>query len=70
MPSLSTIITKVFKSKALILGWLTFIVGLLSYLVSDQWIANYPEVVAILVSVLGALQVVVRWLTVLPLSDK
>ena len=70
MPSISTIVTKLFKSKGLIVGWLTFVTGLLGYLVADQWISQYPEVVAVLVSVLGALQVVVRWLTVLPLSEK
>ena len=70
MNSITTIITKLFRSKTLILGWLTFITGLLGYLVADQWIAQYPEVTAVLLSVLGVLQVVLRWLTKLPLSEK
>lgn len=70
MQNLTLLISKLFKSKTLILGWLTFVVGLLSFLVSDQWIAQYPQAVAIMLTVLGVLQAVVRLITKLPLSEK
>ena len=70
MSSVWTIVSKVFQSKTLIVGWLTFAVGIISYLGNDAWIAQYPGFVAALLASLGILQNVLRWLTVLPLSDK
>ena len=68
--SIFEVVTKLFKSKALIIGWLTFVFGLLNYLSADPLISKYPEFVSVAISVSGVLQVIVRWLTTLPLSDK
>jgi hypothetical protein len=70
MQNIMLIFTKLLKSKTLILGWLVFVTGLFSYLVNDQWIAQYPEVIAVLSMVVGLLTNVSRLLTKLPLSLK
>lgn len=68
--TISQVVTKVFKSKTLILNWLTFAVGVLGYVAGQEVIVDHPQVVAVLVSVIGALNVVVRAFTFLPLDVK
>lgn len=68
--TITQVVTKVFKSKTLILGWTTVIAGALGYVAGHDFIAQYPELVAVLVSVIGALQVVIRAFTFLPLDLK
>lgn len=68
--TVTQVVTKVFKSKTLILGWATVIVGALGYVAGHDFIQQYPDLVAILVSVIGALNVVVRAFTFLPLDVK
>lgn len=70
MSSVWDIVGKLFKSKTLIVNWLTFVVGLGTYLTNDQLIAQYPGTTAAIVSAIAAINVVLRWLTVLPLSEK
>ena len=68
--TISQIVTKIFKSKTLILGWTTVIVGALGYVAGHDFIKHYPDLVAVLVSVIGGLNIVLRALTFLPLDLK
>jgi uncharacterized membrane protein HdeD (DUF308 family) len=68
--TVTQVVTKVFKSKTLILNWLTFAVGLLGYVAGQEVIVDHPQVVAVLVSVIAALNVVLRAVTFLPLDVK
>lgn len=64
------IVTKLFKSKTLIVNWVTLIVGVLGVVAGSEVIKDYPEITASIVSAVAALNVVLRWVTVAPLEDK
>lgn len=68
--ALTLAVTKVFKSKTLILNWLTFIVALVGFAVGQDVIVDHPQVVAVLTAVIAALNVVIRAFTFLPLEQK
>lgn len=68
--TLTLVVTKVFKSKTLILNWLVFAVAILGFAVGHDAIAAYPEVVAVLGAVIASLNVVIRAFTFLPLEQK
>ncbi len=65
-----TVLTKAFKSKTLIVGWLTLVASTLTLWQGSEVIAAYPKVVAGIGAVLGAITLVLRYATTLPLSDK
>lgn len=58
------------KSKTLIVGWITFAAGLLSFLTGSDFIQQYPELTSALVAVSGVVTMVLRWVTTLPLELK
>ena len=68
--TISQIVTKAFKSKTLILAWTTFALGLVGFVSGQEVIQAHPQVVAVLVTVAGVLQMVVRAVTFIPLSEK
>lgn len=57
-----------FFSKLNWLGLLTLISGLVEFLLSDTFVAQYPQVVAILTSISGALVIVFRFFTNRPVT--
>lgn len=63
-------LSKMAKSKTIIVNSLTVVVGTLGYWSGHEVIAQYPEAVAIMVSALGALNVVLRLVTSIPVSQK
>lgn len=67
---LFTIVSKGLKSKSLIVGWVTFVAGLLSFLVGSDFIQQYPELVSALATVSGVVTMVLRYVTRLPLELK
>jgi NAD/NADP transhydrogenase beta subunit len=58
------------KSKTVIVNTLTVAVGVLGYLAGHDVIAQNPEVVAALVSVVGVVNVLLRLVTIVPVSAK
>lgn len=68
--TLLQVVTKIFKSKTLILNWLTFIAALLGFAVGQDVIADHPQVVAVITSIVAALNIVIRGFTYLPLEQK
>lgn len=67
---LQLVLSKTFSSKTLVVSWLTFIAGVLGYVVGQDLIAQYPAAVAVLTSVIGVVNMAVRAFTYLPLSEK
>jgi len=63
-------LTQLMKSKTVIVNTLTVAVGVLGYLAGHDVIAQNPEVVAALVSALGVVNVLLRIVTVVPVSAK
>lgn len=70
MGSVWDIVTKVFKSKTLIVNWLTLVASTLVLWTNSDLVAQYPDIAAGMVSVLAGVNLVLRWGTSLPLSDK
>lgn len=64
------VLSKAFKSKTLIVGWLTLIASTLTLWSGSEVIAQYPNAVAGLGAALGLVTLLLRYVTVLPLSDK
>lgn len=63
-------LTKMAKSKTIIVNTLTVIVGTLGFWAGNDVIAQHPEAVSALVAAVGALNVVLRLVTAIPVSDK
>lgn len=63
-------IGKMLKSKTIIVNVLTVIVGTLGFLGGHEVIAQNPEVVAVLAAVAGGVNVVLRLITSIPISEK
>lgn len=61
---------KLLKSKTIIVNSLTVIVGTLGYWAGNEVIAQHPEAVAALVAATGALNVILRLVTTLPVWEK
>lgn len=64
------VLSKAFKSKTLIVGWLTLIASTLTLWSGSEVVAQYPQVVSGLGVVLGVVTLVLRYATTLPLSDR
>lgn len=67
---LAKIVTYALRSRTLIVAWMTFFAGLLGYLAGDEFIAQNPAVVAFLTSALGFVNLVLRYVTTVPLEEK
>lgn len=63
-------LSKLLKSKTVIVNVLTVAVGVLGYLAGHDVIAQNPEFVAALVSAVGVVNVLLRIVTVVPISAK
>jgi hypothetical protein len=66
----TTVLTKLFASKTLIVNVGALIAGTITLWLNSPVITEYPRVVAILGTILAAVNVVLRYLTTLPLSEK
>jgi len=64
------LLKKMAKSKTIIVNTLTVIVGTLGCVAGHDVIAQNPELVAGLVSAIGVLNVVLRLVTSIPVSQK
>jgi hypothetical protein len=64
------IVAKLFKSKTLIVNWTALVAATLTLWLDSSLIQSNPEVVAVLTSVLAAVNIVLRAVTSLPLSEK
>lgn len=63
-------LTKLAKSKTIIVNVLLVAAGVLGYLSGDQVIAQHPEWAAAFVSAAGVVNVILRVVTKLPISEK
>lgn len=63
-------ITKMLKSKTIIVNGLTVVVGVMGYLAGNEVIAAHPEWVAGLATAMGVVNVVLRLFTSIPVSEK
>lgn len=63
-------LSQLMKSKTVIVNVLTVAVGVLGYLAGHDVIAQNPEVVAALVSAVGVVNVLLRIVTVVPITAK
>jgi hypothetical protein len=63
-------LSQALKSKTVIINSLTVAVGVLGYLAGNDVIAAHPDWVAALVSIVGIVNVALRFVTFLPLSAK
>jgi hypothetical protein len=63
-------LAQLLKSKTVIVNTLTVAVGVLGYLAGHDVIAQNPEVVAALLSAVGVVNVLLRIVTVVPISEK
>lgn len=63
-------IAKLLKSKTVIVNSLTVVVGVLGYLAGHEVIAQYPEVVAGLISAVGVVNLALRFLGASPSESK
>lgn len=63
-------LSQLLKSKTVVVNTLTVAVGVLGYLAGNDVIAAHPDWVAALVSVVGVVNVVLRVVTVVPISEK
>jgi len=62
--------TQASKSKTVIVNTLMVIVGIIGYLEGNDVIINNPELLAALLSAAGVINVILRFLTVEPVSEK
>lgn len=67
---IGTVLAKAFKSKTLIVGWLTLVASTLTLWSGSEVVAQYPQAVATIGAILGVVTLILRYVTVLPLSDK
>jgi len=58
---------KWFESKSIWLGILTVALSLATFLTNEEWVKEYPQLVAILGSAVGILTIILRYFTEKPL---
>jgi hypothetical protein len=63
-------LSKLLKSKTVIVNSLMVAAGVLGYLAGNDVIVQHPDWVAALVAAAGAVNVVLRLVTVVPISEK
>lgn len=59
-----------YLSKTIWLNAITLLVGVLGYLIGHETVQDYPALVSVFVAVQGGLNVLLRFVTVLPVSTK
>lgn len=70
MGSIWDIVGKVFKSKTLIVNWAALVAATLTVWTQSDLITSHPDVLGYMISALAGINIVMRWLTTLPLSEK
>jgi hypothetical protein len=70
MSGIWDIVGKIFKSKTLIVNWAALVAATLTVWTQSDLIAQHPDVLGYMISALAGVNLVMRWLTTLPLSDK
>jgi len=70
MKDIALIFTKIFKSRTLIVNWGTLIAATLTLWTGSELVAQYPAVATTLGSVLAGVNIVLRYVTVKPLSER
>lgn len=63
-------ISKLMKSKTIIVNSLVVIAGTMTYWTNNEVIAQNPDIVAALVTAIGVINVVLRFVTKIPVSEK
>lgn len=64
------LIKKLLKSKTIIVNVLTVAVGIGGYLAGNDVIAQHPEMVSGLLAVTGVVNVILRFVTTIPVWEK
>lgn len=64
------VVTKLLKSKTLVVNWAALVAATLTLWTNSEVIAQYPEVVAAMGSVLAGVNIVLRFLTKDSLESK
>lgn len=62
-------VKKWFQSKTVWLGLLTMILSLLTFLQGESWIQQYPNIVSGIGTAIGALTVILRFVTTKPIVE-
>jgi hypothetical protein len=57
------LLTKVLKSRVIVFNILAVVVAVMTLLLHHEVVAQYPEVMAVLVSIAGGINIVLRFLT-------
>lgn len=70
MDSMWTMVTKIFASKTLIVNWAALVAATLTVWTQSSLITTHPDILGYMVSALAGVNIVMRWLTTLPLSEK
>jgi len=70
MSGIWDIVGKLFKSRTLLVNWGALVAATLTLWTNNELIAQHPDVVAALGAALAGVNIVLRWLTALPLSEK
>lgn len=70
MRNITEFLRQLSRSKTVLVGILTTLAGVLAYLAGDDFISQYPQTVAIVIAVKGVVDVVLRFLTSLPVMEK
>lgn len=68
--NMMSFLSKMLKSKTIIVNVLTVVVGTMGYWAGNEVIAQNPGAVAILIAATGAVNVLLRLVTSIPVSDK
>ena len=59
---------KWFESRSVWFGLLILILSIMSFIADEEWIKDYPRVVAVLSTATGVLVIVLRFLTTYPMQ--
>lgn len=70
MKDLTLIVTKILKSKTLVVNWATVIASTITLWMATPVIAENPQATAVLVPILAGANIILRYLTDKPLKDK
>ncbi len=70
MDGIWQIVSKVFASKTLLVNWGALIAATLTVWTQSDLIVQHPDILGYMVSALAGVNLVLRWLTTLPLSEK
>ncbi len=70
MSGIWDIVGKIFKSKTLIVNWAALVAATLTLWTNSELVQQYPDIAGALVAALAGVNIVLRWLTSLPLNER